>query len=686
MIVKLAASAGFCSGVKTAIERVYNAASSGRIYTYGELIHNRAVTEALEKSNVRAINDLNELPHDANVTVAIRSHGAAPEAYRDLIERNIRIIDCTCSFVARTQRIAKNASGKGYVVIIAGDKNHPEVNGINGWTGGRSLIVKNADELDRLDFDITRKYFLIAQSTLAPETFESIAAKLKAKGVDFESQETICGATRSRRKESMRIASQSDAMIVLGDSSSSNARKLADLCREHSANVFFVPAVTRETLEALRLLPPDSRIGITAGASTPPEIIKEAVKLMSELENANKTLVKENIAAPNPATDVSREGAQDSEFEQMLNDTLVTLHTGDFIKGTVISVSPAGEVSVNIGYKSDGLIQRSEFSDDPNKNPADHVKPGDEIDVFVIRVNDGEGNVLLSKRRVDSQKSLDEFETAVGTKAVFKGRIIDVVKGGLIAIINDVRAFVPSSQISGRYVEDVASFKGKELEFNILEVDKPKRRVIAGRRELARKQAAESKERIFNSIDIGTVLPGKVSRIVDFGAFVDLGGVDGLIHISELSWGRVKNVNDVLKEGDDVTVTVINIVKEKEKISLSLRTEENNPWNSVTERFPVGSIITGKVVRLVPFGAFVEFEDGVDGLIHISQISDHHVEKPEDELKVGQVISVQVTDINVEKKKISLSKKLADRAMARESLEGSNDVILDESEAPDSGK
>lgn len=344
-------------------------------------------------------------------------------------------------------------------------------------------------------------------------------------------------------------------------------------------------------------------------------------------------------------------------FEEMLDESIVTLHTGDVVKGKVISVNEVGEVSVDLGYKCDGIISRDNFSDDPNVNPADVVKAGDEIDVFVIRVNDGDGNVLLSKKKAEVDKNFLALEEAYNNGQVVTGKVIEVVKGGLIALVNGVRVFVPSSQISNRYVEDLSAFVGQELNFEILELDKAKRRIVVGRRALAQKEIDEKRAKVFAAINVGDRITGKVSRIVDFGAFVDLGGVDGLIHISEMSWGRVRRVKDVLSEGDEVQVTVLDVNPEKGKISLSLKDVNADPWKNAAEKYAVGNVVTGKVVRMVPFGAFVELEEGVDGLVHISQIAFKHVEKPEDELTIGQEISAKVTELDLDNKKISLSIK-----------------------------
>ena len=358
-------------------------------------------------------------------------------------------------------------------------------------------------------------------------------------------------------------------------------------------------------------------------------------------------------------SEIENVNVEEVSFEQMLEDSLVTLHTGDVVKGTVIQVV-GEEVSVNLGFKSDGVIPRGEFSRDTTVVPSQVVQPGDEIEVFVVRVNDGDGNVLLSRKRIEEQKGMEDIEKAFNEKTVVTGTVTDVVKGGLIAVVNGVRVFIPSSQVSNRFIEDLSVFKGQELEFNIIEMDRVKRRIIGGRKDLVEKEIAAKKAALFETIAVGSKIAGTVSRLTDFGAFVDLGGVDGLIHISEMSWGRISNPREVLKEGQEVEVFVLDVDKEKGKISLSLKDADKNPWKLAADKYAVGSIVEGKVVRMVPFGAFVELEPGVDGLVHISQIANKHVVKPEDELKVGEIINVKVLEVNSDQKKISLSKRQAD--------------------------
>lgn len=637
MEIILAKSAGFCFGVKRAVECVYKKINNGNIYTYGPIIHNKEVTKDLEKQGVRIIDNYKDT---SNGEIIIRSHGVPPEIYNYFDKNNVNYTDCTCPFVKKIHNIVKeNFEIKKRNIIIIGNPYHPEVVGINGWCNNTAVIINSLEEAEQIKLDKDKKYTLVVQTTYQKSIFDKIIDIINT-DINLMVYNTICNATNERQKEALEIAKNVDKMIILGDKSSSNTQKLYEICLNFCKNTFLC-----ETIKDLQLniFKKNDKIGITAGASTPPAIIKEAVKIMNELESKQS-------------------------FEEMLNDTFVTLHTGDIVKGTVIYVSN-GEVSVNLGYKSDGIIPRNEFSDNPNINPEDVLKPGDEIEVYVSRINDGDGNVLLSKKKCEVNKGFEELESAFNNKAAIHGKIVDIVKGGLIALINNIRVFVPSSQISNRYVDDLNAFKGKEFDFNIIEFDRSKRRIVAGRKELAQKEYENKRSKIFESIKVGDRIEGTVSRLVDFGAFVDLGGVDGLIHISEMSWGRIKKVSDVLKEGDHVTVTVLDVNNEKGKISLSLKDISNDPWNKASEKYSIGNIVEGKVVRMVPFGAFIELEEGIDGLVHISQISYKHVVKPEDILEAGQIIKAKVTDLDLENKKISLSIKETESAPEAEEKE-----------------
>ena len=625
MEIILAKSAGFCFGVKRAVDYAYSKAGKGDIYTYGPIIHNKEVTCDLDKKGVRVIENLDDVKSGE---VIIRSHGVPPSVYEALEKRSIEYTDCTCPFVKKIHNIVKDNYNKGKRIIIVGNKSHPEIIGINGWCQNSAITINSLDEAENAQLEKEVDYALVVQTTFQTDVFESIITCLNKKSDNIEIFRTICSATGDRQKEAVEIAKVVDQMIVLGDKSSSNTRKLYEISKKYCKNVYLCERICDLELQKIKN---NGTMGIIAGASTPSVIIKEAVNAMSEMENKS--------------------------FEEMLDSSLVTLRTGQIVKGKVISVSATGEVAVDLGYKSDGIIARSEFSDDVNVEPADVVKPGDEIEVFVVRVNDGDGNVQLSKKKVDADKNYVVIEEAFNNGTPVRGKVTEQVKGGLIAIVNGARVFVPSSQISNRYVEDLSSFIGKEFDFEVLEFDKSKRRIVVGRKTLAQKEIDAKRAEVFSAIKVGDKINGKVSRIVEFGAFVDLGGVDGLIHISEMSWGRVKKVTDVLSVGDDVTVTVLDVNPEKGKISLSLKDLNADPWKDAATKYAIGNVVTGKVVRMVPFGAFVELEEGVDGLVHISQIAYKHVEKPEDELTIGQEIQAKVTELDLDAKKISLSIK-----------------------------
>ncbi|MDR1537246.1 MAG: bifunctional 4-hydroxy-3-methylbut-2-enyl diphosphate reductase/30S ribosomal protein S1 [Clostridiales bacterium] len=637
MEVRVAKTAGFCFGVTRAVNAVYEACRTEKLCTYGPLINNKVLTDDLSRKGVRIVSDLSVLDGE---TVVVRSHGAPKEVFEELEHRGVKHIDCTCPHVKKIHKLAAQSQESGRQLLILGDPLHPEVIGIKSYAKG-SIVASDLEELKSVNFAYNIKYDLVVQTTYRHEHFSEAANYLKNLGLDIIIWDTICSATMVRQIEAEALAKEMDVMIILGDPLSSNTDKLHQICKQYCKRTFRVESIHNLLLNILNS---DDKIGITAGASTPLAITEEAVNFMSDLENTN--------------------GNQ--SFEEMLDESIVTLHTGDIVKGTVIQVNSGGEVSVNLNYKSDGIIPKSEITSDPAVDVNDVVKSGDVIDVYVVRVNDGDGNVLLSKRKIDSQKNYTELEEAYTNKTPVSGKIIEQVKGGLIAMINGLRVFVPSSQISNRYVEDLSVFKGKEFNFNILDFDRSRKRIVAGRKELSVIEQNQRKEEFFSNVQAGQKLEGVVSRIAAFGAFVDLGGVDGLIHISELSWGRVRKVSDVLKEGDHVKVTVLDLNKEKGKISLSLKDVDGNPWNNVADKYPHGKIIQGKVVRIVPFGAFVEIEPGLDGLVHISQIAHKHVAKPEDELSIGDIIRVKVTEIDETNKKISLSKKEADGMMTTE--------------------
>ena len=546
--IRVAESAGFCFGVKRAIEMAYEAIGvEPKLYSYGQLIHNKTVTDDLASKGLQIVENLNGLTEG---TLLIRSHGVGKALYDEAEAKGLKILDGTCPFVKKIHNIVHDKLAEGMGIIIVGDGTHPEVIGINGWCENTAVILEDEEAAKTKEIPEKEKYAVVVQTTFRQAKFDKILEILQDRGVNMEVHNTICSATEKRQTEAEELSKTVDKMIVIGGKNSSNTQKLVEICAKNCGNTVHIETICDLVLNNFGK---DDKIGITAGASTPPAIIKEVVVTMSEaLENAVQNLG----------------GSEEATFEQMLEESLVTLHTGDVVKGTVIQVVNE-EVSVNLGFKSDGIIARGEFSSDPTVIPSKTVQPGDEIEVFVVRVNDGDGNVMLSRKRIEAQKGIEEIEAAYNDKAVVTGTVTNVVKGGLIAVVNGVNVFIPSSQVSNRFIEDLSVFNGQELEFNIIEVDRVKRRFIGGRKALVEQEIAAKRAALFETIQAGSRVNGTVSRLTDFGAFVDLGGVDGLIHISEMSWGRISNPKEVLKEGQEVEVFVLDVDKEKGKISLS---------------------------------------------------------------------------------------------------------------------
>ncbi|MCL2575848.1 MAG: bifunctional 4-hydroxy-3-methylbut-2-enyl diphosphate reductase/30S ribosomal protein S1 [Defluviitaleaceae bacterium] len=645
MEIILADVYGFCFGVQRAVDGVYKAAAGGKVVTLGPVTHNKRVLLQMADAGIDAVDCIDDVAGDA--TVVIRAHGVPPAVYRKLDDKGLNYVDLTCPSVTANQKLAKKMYDDGCVVILTGDANHPEIIGINGWADDSAIVVSSVDDVAGYKWDNRRKYFLMSQTTFSLPIFAEIKAELEKAVKKLEIADTICKATRDRQEACANLAKKATKMVVLGDATSSNSKKLYEISKALQKNTYFIEK--NEDLGLINFSVCDT-IGITAGASTPPDAIKEAIKRMKEIE---KNLVNAEVTGQE-----SNEVTEN--FEDMLKESVTSLRTGQVVTGEVISVVH-GEVMVDLKYKSDGIIQRGQFSENPNVDPADEVKPGDSITVFVLRVNDGEGHVLLSKRRVDANKGLKIVEDAFASGEPVLGKVTEAVKGGIIVMASGIRVFVPSSQVSARFAHNMEEFVGRELEINIIELNKSKRpwRIIGGRKELVARQEKEAREKALAGIEEGSKVNGTVSSVARFGAFVDIGGIDGLLHITELGWGRVKNVSDMLKIGDKVEAYVIKVNRETGKISLTLKSAESDPWYNLLERFPIGSVVVGKVVRMMPFGAFVQIADGVDGLVHISQISHKHIKSPEDVLTIGQEVEVRISEIVLDKRRISLSIKQA---------------------------
>ena len=627
MRVFLAESAGFCFGVEKAVEGVYENLGKKKMVTYGPIIHNKNITDDLKRHNVDIIKNIDEVLDE---TVVIRAHGVPPSVYEGLQEKGIDYIDYTCPFVKKIHRVAKEEYEKGKKIIIIGDSSHPEIIGINGFTGDSSLIINNLEEAKNLEILPHESYSVVVQTTFENEKFVEMVEFLQKKNYKIDVFDTICSATHDRQKSAHELSKKVDCMIVLGDKKSSNSTKLYNICKKNCEKTYFVENIYEIQLKNLKKY---DKIGITAGASTPLAIIEEAVKLMTEQTNETN-----------------------ENFEQMLDENFKTLHSGEVVTGTVISISEH-EISVNLGSKADGIVTRSEVTEDDTIDIRTLFKAGDEIEVYVVKINDGEGNVVLSHKRISEQKNFETLEAAFNSKAVVKGKVLDLVKGGLIALINGARVFVPASQATSRYTEDLSPLKGMELDFNIIEFEAERRRVLAGRRELAIKEEENKKLELLRNLKPGTDMEGEVRRIVTFGAFVDLGGIDGLIHITEISWIKSKRPPMPFEIGDKVKVRILEVDEATGKVSLSYRANAINPWDNIEEKYPVDSYVNGTVVRMAEFGAFIALEEGVDGLVHISNISLNRITKPEEALTIGQEIEAKVIETDSERQRISLSIK-----------------------------
>ena len=627
MPVEVAAHAGFCMGVSRAVEAAEAIIEDGiPSCTLGELIHNPRVVRRLAEKGLEPIRKPEEA---AGRRVLIRSHGVSPQVIQTLEAAGNQVVDLTCPFVEKLHSIVEESSRDGTPVILVGEKDHPETQGTAGWAHGPAWIVADTAEAEQLPR--MEKAVAVCQTTFPHERWDAILKTLATKVDRLESRCTICNATEIRQQEAAELAARMDAMIVVGGRNSANTQKLFSICRQLCPRTILV--------ESAAEIPPafanndSAKIGITAGASTPTDSLKEVVTRMSDMENKDLT----------PTAEVET----NNDFMAEVESTLVRIRPGQTLTGKVVQITE-DEVCVSIGYKADGLIKRTDLVDQD-------VKLDDEIEVEVVKVNDGEGNVLLSQRNIVNRKAWDammeKYEAGEYLDAVGK----EAVKGGLIADISGVRAFVPASQLSQRYVEKIADFVGKEMKLKILEVDPQKKRVVASRKAVVAEEAATKKKEAWERLEEGMVIHGIVRRLTDFGAFVDVGGVDGLIHITDLSWGRIKHPSEVVKPNQEVDVKILSLDAERERIQLGYKQLQPHPWDGAVEKFPVGEVVDGKVVRITDFGAFVELEPGLDGLVHISQCSTARVAKVEDAVKVGDEVKVKVLGVDPEKKRISLS-------------------------------
>ncbi|MTI79334.1 MAG: bifunctional 4-hydroxy-3-methylbut-2-enyl diphosphate reductase/30S ribosomal protein S1 [Firmicutes bacterium] len=631
----MAPKAGFCFGVKRAIEMARETADNraGPIYTLGPIIHNPQVVEKLSAEGIAEIYKAKEREPG---TLIIRSHGVSPQVLEEAHTHGHTIVDATCPFVGKAQKLAKEAVEEGYQVVIVGDPEHPEVKGIMGWSDESAVVAENADQLEKIpECD---RVAVVAQTTQPIEVFEEVVRALEQKGFTIKANNTICHATAERQKAALELARQVDVMIIVGGANSANTGKLTRLCSRTGTPTYQVE--TADELKAQWFVGVE-HAGLTAGASTPSWVIEEVKCRMKELDE-NMEMQGEGM---NEAVEVK------------------TLRQGDTVKGKVVQVDQ-DEVLVDVGAKSEGVIPSKEISS-YNTNPQEVVQVGDEIDVVVLKAEDDEGRTLLSKVRADIEKNWDQLEEKMNEGTIIEGVVREVVKGGLLVDVG-VRAFLPASLVEIGYVEDLSKYLNETIKGKIIEMNKNRRKVIVSRKVIMEEEAEKAREELFQNLGEGQTVKGIVRRLTDFGAFIDIGGVDGLLHISEMAWYRINHPSDVLNVGDELEVKVLKVDEENQKVSLGLKQLLANPWDNVEEKYTEGSIVQAKVVRLAPFGAFVQLEPGVEGLVHISHLAEEHVEKPEDVVSEGDEINVKVLSVDQEEKRIRLSIREVNREAKKE--------------------
>ncbi len=660
MRVILAKTAGFCFGVDRAVNMAYELANSGaRAATLGQLIHNSLVTDDLAAKGVRIISSPAEAQRGE--TVIIRAHGVAAEVYEELKGTGAEICDATCPFVKKIHRIVAENSGEDTEVFIAGDPNHPEVIGIKGHCKGEVNIFNSEAELDEIIKNDGKNYdkriIAVSQTTFSQKVWKICKEKIKKYYTNAKIFDTICFATRERQDEAALISKQSDMMIIIGDRHSSNTAKLKAVCSENCDTYLVERAAELNTINFSHC----ATVGVTAGASTPSAIIKEVLFAMSEIVNETTNIQVEEVPSEVAA-------AEDMDFSAALEESLNNMSTDQRVKGVVMGITPT-EIQVDIGRKHAGFVPMDEYSADPNADAAKELKVGDTLDLIIMKTNDAEGTVMLSKRRFDAQKAWTDIIAAEEDGRVLEGTVAEVIKGGILVVSGGVRIFIPASLATERKDEPLEDLLKKTVKFRIIEVNKQRRRAVGSIRAVLKDMRKEAAEAFWAQAEVGQKYHGVVKSMTNYGAFVDIGGVDGMVHISEMSWKRIKNPAEVFSIGQEVDVYIKALDAENKKISLGYRRDEDNPWEILRKNYPVGSVIEAEIVGLTTFGAFARIIPGIDGLIHISQIADRHISKPQDVLTVGDKVTCKITAIDFDKKRVSLSIRALIEPAAEEASE-----------------
>ncbi len=745
-----AEEAGFCFGVKRAIDLTIKAVENNKedpVYILGSLIHNPQVVNNLKDLGVTSIDSIDEISEGVLI---IRSHGVEPSIINKAEQKGLHIVNATCPFVKKAQQNAKKLIQENYQTIIFGEKDHPEVAGIYGFTDKKAYIVKEISDLDSIE--LNDKIGFVAQTTQSPESYRNIISSVISDAAELKIFNTICNTTQVRQHSAAKLAKQVDIMFVIGGYNSANTNRLAEICQNTDTPTYHIETVDDLNWEWLK---EKETIGITAGASTPDWLIKEVIDAMNEQEkdiditknneeqentevneseeivgiedesqeeskeennitqetkkegnddmNLKKNVedndneveqnspkevettedVVENVEEDNEVVDeieteleeqevkdstVDKEEIEEAEMsqeEQYNSMEIADIKKGQMISGEVVEIAEDG-VYVDVNYKSEGFIPLHELSQQSFENPEDIVSEGKEIDVIVLTLEDEDGNLILSKKQADYEKAWERIMTIYEDDDVIEAEVTQEVKGGLVVDVG-IRGFVPASHVAIGYVEDLSDYVGEKLPLKIIEVERENNNVVLSARKLLEKERKHLKEETFEKLEEGQTVTGKITKLVDFGAFVDLGGVEGLLHISEMSWGRIEHPSDLFEEGEDIEVKILSIDEENERISLGYKQLQPDPWQEFADKHYEGEIIEGTITKLVDFGVFMQLDEGIEGLIHISQLSDEHVETADEVVSVGEKRQAKILNIDPEQKRVGLSLKEVDDQLIQKS-------------------
>lgn len=699
MRIKVADHAGFCFGVKEAIRKTEATLeewgdAGTTICTCGQLIHNKAVTDDLAKKGVGIIQSPDEAKE--GTILIVRSHGETKQFYEIAEKRGVRIVDATCPFVSRIHKIVQEAGIAGRNVVVIGNPDHPEVKGIVGWAGEHCTVIDSLEMAEAIRFDTIT---LVSQTTIAADLWKSIENYFKQNKQDIETIRTICNATTSRQTSCEQLAKESDAMVVIGDRNSENTKQLLEIASQRCKKTFFVEKLTDLPLKELQKY---DRIGVAAGASTPERIIKEVIATMSEVITENKELqeelleevqqeevqevvqeevqeveaevdeVEEVVAEPVEVVEVKEavvevqasvddESADEEsnmmhDFMDQIDKSLRLPNRGEIIEGEIVQVTDK-EIVVNLGCKKDGVIPKDEMVLEGDKELTELFQAGQMIQAKVIKTDDGDGNILLSRKKLEVNEHWDEINEALDNRTVVNAKVVKEVKGGVIAVYKEVSGFIPMSQLSDRYVEKADEFIGKTLPVKVSRVDQKRNKAVFSHKAYLAEEKQKLVQQVWDALNVGDIVEGTVMRFTEYGAFVDIGGLDGLLHISEISWGKLKHPQEALEIGEKINVRILSMNTEKGKISLGLKQNQPEPWSIIENKYQVNDVIFGKVVQIKEYGAFVELEPGLDGLVHISEIAHKRVTDISEEITVGETVTAKILDIDKERKRISLSIK-----------------------------